>query len=201
MKRKISTLLAITLLISSLIGCEKTEDITPSTPVTPEIASQTTPEVSTPLNDEISNEPNFDIALNIYNQVSKSTLDLDFEQSATIDDKMYFKVKDYTSIQEVKSYLSTIFSPEIVEEFVLLEQLYIEHDGDLYSTPSDAPTNASIGDIISQDVNFIDDNNCIITVEVETKNENYEVDGSKNIEFVCEKLNDNWIFKTFPGIN
>lgn len=140
----------------------------------------------------------YDEARLLFNQLSSSTLDLDFEQQAVINDTLCFKVIEFNTFDELNSHLLTIFSQDIVDNFTLLEQSHIEYEGELFGIPSDVPTNSNIGKELSRSIHQ-ELPITIITVEYETL-ENGEVTGSEFFDFICESIDDNWIFTSFPNV-
>lgn len=208
MKRKISTLLSIILVATSLIACDTSTQEVDTSNLTqtnePISTEEVNPEVSTETetDTQTDNLPDFsdlyDETILLFNQLSSSTLDLDFEQQAIIDDSIVFKVKDFSSFDEINTHLLTIFSQEIVDEFVLIEKSHIEYDGELYGIPSDVPSNINIGKELSRE---IIQEYPITTIKVEFETlENGNVLGSKVFDFVCELIDENWIFTKFPTI-
>ncbi len=140
----------------------------------------------------------YDNATEIFTTLHNSTLTFDMEKQATINDRMYFKVKDYNSLEELNTHLLTFFAQEVIDDFTVIDTLYCEYEGGLYVQPADAPTNMNMGQEISRDVEFIG-GSITVTVEIETL-ENGEVNGSEFFEFTTRLINQNWVFTSFPQI-
>lgn len=113
--------------------------------------------------------------------------------------KTYYKVERFKSTGELKEYIATLFSDELVSEFMSSEN-YADIDGGLYTLDggrgSDLTKGAETYAVVPKDDKLI-----ILEVTVELLGDNLEdVVGSETHDFNYELKNGSWVFSSFPEV-
>lgn len=116
-------------------------------------------------------------------------------------EKDYYKVLKYKNLKELKTYISSLFSEQLVDEFINMG-IYVEIDGGLYSRNGARGADITKGNEINYEYKSESDKKIILTVEVELLDSNdlNKVIGTEKHDFTYELIGSNWVFTTFPTI-
>lgn len=145
-------------------------------------------------------------ALQSYEWFTFSTMEVDMERplvSSLQENQGFFAVKDkkFSTMQDLKDYLSKFFTSMMVEDLLNSTDLYKEFEQQLYAVTADRGSNLSKGNreiikLIKQD-----ETNYILRLEqdiVDTENRN-NVIGIEIIDYPLTKMNDQWLFSGFTN--
>lgn len=137
-------------------------------------------------------------AMKVYGWFEMVPLQVNYDDKKQMDGKDWFKIKDenYDTHEKLDSYLKTIFASEIVDK-LWAKGIYKEIDGYLYSFDSGRGRNIFIKDV-KYDVKDITENKITYVATIAYYQESGESENPKILEFIREKINDNWIFTQFP---
>ena len=119
-----------------------------------------------------------------------------------IDGFNYYKSKHdtITNYKQLKNYLSTLFSEEIVNDLLNGENgkiKYVDVDKYLYGTIPETRPYSQIGNQ-SYTIQKINDYRYIYNLNVEIlTNDLKNIDHSENYEYIYEFVNDRWVFTKF----
>lgn len=214
MKKMITQIVAIILVTTSFISCTRGKnDVIETANSTVIISNNTISDISLNPNETapiIQTKPLtitenlsqlYDTAMTNYLILDLSTLDADYNEIIYKNDNEYYKVNNYNSLAELNEHLLTIFSPEVIEQITALNTLYIEENDSLYVTKNDRSSDVSKGIELSREITMLEENVYGITIEIQTRNPQTLIPtGSVFFEFVCEMIDNQWIFTTFPAI-
>lgn len=137
-------------------------------------------------------------AMKVYGWFEMVPLQVNYDDKKQMDGKDWFKIKDenYDTHEKLDSYLKTIFASEIVDK-LWAKGIYKEIDGYLYSFDSGRGRNIFIKDV-KYDVKDITENKITYVATITYYQESGESENPKILEFIREKINDNWLFTQFP---
>lgn len=202
--------LAILLLCISLVlfGCDNAEEA--AEPETEQTETTATPEsedttAKAPTDAEI--KALFDRAYDVYQWFELEKLDVETAADGSvvmyeIDGNYCGKVDDprVASFDELKSIVQQYFSADI-SAYLLQDGLYFRGDDGLYRILADRGGDVTRGKILSEGVTARTDTSITYTVTVESIDAVKEsVTGSEDLDFICEKIGDRWLFTQFQSI-
>lgn len=126
-------------------------------------------------------------------------LEVEYDLQKEIDGVIYYKVADdrYDTREKLDEYLHTIFSNDIIKGMWGEYPIYKELDGFLYCTDGGRGQDIFIEDE-RYDAEEISDDKVVYTVTVTYSPESGEDENPREYEFVMEKIDNNWVFTSFP---
>ena len=149
----------------------------------------------------------YEDALKVYRWFNYSTMELDYErpiQSNQAEHQHLYEIKDntFSTMNDLRNYVSNYFSKELVDELMENQQLYKEIDGKLYGTAADRGSDITKGDREVYKVIKLDEQKYMFRVEVDVVHpENrLNVIEIEVVDFPMEKINDNYVFTEFKAI-
>jgi hypothetical protein len=220
MKKFLSLLLVIVLMLL-LVACTNSKDepittdnssstivplettvLTSSTASTnttsvPTTTVQTTRSSSFPTDAEISAD--YEKAMKIYEFFTYSSLERTNDPLIQYNGNDYYKVRDYKSLEALKSYVKTVLSDDLLNA-LLSKDRYVDTNGALYgwneeyTGPIPDPT-TGLGNDKVVSIQQINDSLFTVTVTVE-KLVGDQVASYDTYSFKYEKINGNWVFTT-----
>lgn len=125
---------------------------------------------------------------------------IDYKNS--IEDDVYL-IKDerFSTLKELKEYMSEIFTTEIIEkieEKIFDTNLIFEMNGKLYMSEYVTPRDIYCGEEKIKDIEYIDDDTISLTVSVEILDEElYTVKNKEEHTFILVYINGEWKFSKF----
>lgn len=140
----------------------------------------------------------YEKAAEIYYYFEVSSLEVD--SAATVEDagKTYYKVKDYSTLNELKAYMGSVLSEGLIEKLIDDNaDIYREFDGVLYSIDGARGTDITLG---GEKVSIIQNNDTGFTVivTVEKLGEDLKtVTGFETHNDIYENVNGKWVFTVF----
>lgn len=105
-----------------------------------------------------------------------------------------------SSVKEMENRVRQYFSSEIADG-LLSYNMYIDHNGAVYRIGADRGADITRGDIISMSVTDRSDSRIVYTVVVESLDfDSGQPNGSEKIEYILEKIGDQWLFTQFEAL-
>lgn len=121
----------------------------------------------------------------------------------TVGDNAYLgKVDDsrVSSMDDLKAQLKNYFSADVYNT-LLGDGRYLEDNGVLYEVLADRGADITVGDTLSKKVTARSATSITFTVTVENLDDSGEASGSKNVDYLYEKVDGNWVFTSFQSLN
>ena len=215
--------LALTLILCAalvLFGCQQTATDTGGTTSTDTTTSATTDSntdnettgtdsgssAATPSDSDVAGA--FEGAYIVYQwfDLDPLTVETDADGNVnfyTVGDNAYLgKVDDsrVSSMDDLKSQLKNYFSADVYNA-LLNDGRYVEDNGVLYEVLADRGADITVGDTLSKKVTARSAASITFTVTVETLDGSGEASGSKNVDYLYEKVDGNWVFTSFQSLN
>lgn len=132
---------------------------------------------------------------------------LDPEDTQARSDLTYFKVtaSDLNSVNDVRAYLKTMFSDEVVDGLLTTgQERFLEMEGVLYALPAGRVADITKGGVTTAVLwpEEATHRNCTVqtTVEVLDPNNNFAVTGEQVYSFPYVQVGDKWVFTQFESI-
>lgn len=137
-------------------------------------------------------------AMQVYGWFEMVPLKVNYEDKKQVDGMDLYKVEDerYNTHEKLDNYLRTIFSSDIVDK-LWDKNIYKDIDGYLYCADGGRGANNFIEDV-KYDVSQKSDKKIVYNATVTYSQDSGETENPKVFEFVREKVNDNWVFTSFP---
>ncbi len=191
MKKVLSIFLAASL-IMPLCACSKS-----NTEKSPQASIEVADETAT-TSPEQSPQELIESAMQVYGWFEMVPLKVNYEDKKQVDGIDLYKIEDerYNTHEKLDSYLKTIFSSDIVDK-LWAENIYKDIDGYLYCADGGRGGNIFIEDV-KYDVSQKSDKKIVYNATVTYSKDSGEPENPKIFEFVREKVNDNWVFTSFP---
>jgi len=188
MKKFLSILIAF-VLICSLGACSATKsDSTTAT-------SAATTVTAVPTNAQIIAA--YNKATQIYFYFEVNSLDVDSKVTVKDAGKTYYKVKDYSTLADLKVYMETVLSENLVNNLIDKTDVYREFNGVLYSVDGARGTDITLG---KETVSVTQSSNSIftVTVKVEKLSDDHKtVTGYETFKDIYSNINGKWAFTGF----
>ena len=188
MKKFLSILIAF-VLICSLGACSATKsDSTTAT-------SAATTVTAVPTNAQIIAA--YNKATQIYFYFEVNSLDVDSKVTVKDAGKTYYKVKDYSTLADLKVYMETVLSENLVNNLIDKTDVYREFNGVLYSVDGARGEDISLG---KETVTVTQSSNSIftVTVKVEKLSDDYKsVTGYETFKDIYSNVDGKWAFTGF----
>jgi len=141
-------------------------------------------------------------------RLSQYGLEIDSNDSVTIDNMPYYRVTSFETYDKFIEYLNSLFEKGITHMFIETSPNFKEYDGNLYLAPADGGSNICIGGetLLYRVVNDryieltarVDINAVADVTNPDPKN---EVIGTEDVVFPYELIGDKWVFTDFPDID
>lgn len=125
------------------------------------------------------------------------SVDTGDSQQVQANGATYYRVKDYATLADLKSHLSTMLEDSCVN--ALMEQMkgvYTDIDGKLYMVGADAPDLSGLGEE-TDTVTKVSDTKYVVNVSVPTGGSTAK---PVEFQFPYELVDGNWRFTSFPMI-
>lgn len=137
-------------------------------------------------------------AMKIYSWFVQVPLEVDYNNKIQDGEKEWFKVKDekYNTHKKLDNYLRTIFSSDIVDK-LWNYNVYKEINGYLYCLDGGRGANIFI-EGVKYDTTSVCENKIVYSVTVTFSKDSGEKENPKVFEFVREKIDESWVFTSFP---
>jgi len=188
MKKMLSILIAF-ILVSLLGACSASKsDSTTAT-------SATATSAAVPTNAQIIAAYNKATKIYFYFDVNS----LDVNSNVTVKDagKTYYKVKAYSTLAQLKAYMETVLSDNLVNNLINKTDVYREFNGVLYSVDGARGEDITLG---KETVSVTQSSNSIFTVTVKVEklgDDHQTVTGYETFKDIYSNINGKWAFTGF----